>query len=198
MSILAYSTILRQMRKKSIAPAAKGELNGLAADEQDILGELVCTNTALRRASRRLGFIYDEALAPLGLKATQVGLITEISKLTDPASAQGPTLQELAARMAIQISALTHAMRPLVRDGLVELRQGDTDRRIKRGVLTPLGQERLKEALLRWASANTRVENVLGPASATALRQLADQVASEEFLSDYRRAIATEASAAKR
>ncbi|PTT92617.1 MarR family transcriptional regulator, partial [Pseudomonas sp. HMWF031] len=42
--------------------------------------DLVCTNTALRRAARRLGNLYDDALAPLGLKSTQVSLLTEITR----------------------------------------------------------------------------------------------------------------------
>ena len=156
-----------------------------AADEQDILGGRVCTNTALRLAARRLGQLYDEALAPLDLKATQLALIAEIHKLMG-ADRQGPTLQDLAARLAIQISALTHALRPLVRDGLVELRQDAQDRRTKHGVLTPLGKARLSEAMVCWAAANDQVEAVLGPASAANLRALADQVASDAFLVAYK------------
>jgi DNA-binding MarR family transcriptional regulator len=170
------------MKKESISAAS--------ADEQEALDALACTNTALRRAARRLGQIYDEALAPLELKATQTALISEVGKLTNRATGEGPALQDLAARLGIQISALTHALRPLVRDGLVELRPSDFDRRTKHGVLTPLGQERLQQALLLWASANNRVEHVLGPVSAAALRQLADQVASDEFLDSYRKAMA--------
>ncbi len=94
-------------------------------------------------------------------------------------------MQDLAERLAIQISAVTHALRPLVRDGLVEVRQDALDRRTKRGVLTPLGRARYQEALVLWDKANRRVEAVLGPASAATLRGLADKVASEEFLRDY-------------
>ena len=156
-----------------------------AASEQGILGGRVCTNTALRLAARRLGQLYDEALAPLGLKATQLALIAEIDKLMG-ADPQGPTLQDLATRLAIQLSALTHALRPLVRDGLVELRQDGKDRRTKHGVLTPLGQTRLSEAMVRWAATNDQVEAVLGPASAASLRALADQVSSDAFLVAYK------------
>jgi DNA-binding MarR family transcriptional regulator len=163
--------------------------NSLAApaEEQDLLGGRVCTNTALRLAARRLGQLYDEALAPLDLKATQLALIAEIAKLTGT-DQQGPTLQDLAARLAIQLSALTHALRPLVRDGLVELRQDAQDRRTKHGVLTPLGKARLSEAVVRWAATNDQVEAVLGPVSAANLRALADQVASDEFLVAYKAA----------
>lgn len=148
------------------------------------LGDRVCTNTALRLAARRLGQLYDEALAPLNLKATQLALIFEVHKLTN-ADHQGPTLQDLAARLAIQLSALTHALKPLVRDGLVELRQDAQDKRIKHGVLTTQGQARLSEALVLWAATNDRVEAALGPSSAANLRTLANQVASDAFLAAF-------------
>lgn len=154
-----------------------------------MLSGRVCTNTALRLAARRLGQLYDEALAPLNLKATQLALISEIHKLTS-ADQQGPTLQDLANRLAIQLSALTHALKPLVRDGMVELRQDAQDKRIKHGVLSPLGQARLSEAVVLWAAANDQVEAALGPASAANLRALADQVASDAFLVAYRGNIA--------
>jgi DNA-binding MarR family transcriptional regulator len=147
--------------------------------------ELVCTNTALRLAARRLGNLYDDALAPLDLKATQVALLAEIDRLTLANKGQPPTLQDLAAKLAIQISALTHALRPIVRDSLVVLHADEQDRRSKRASLTAVGEKRLQQALVHWASANERVERVLGSDSASALRALADHVASDEFLAEY-------------
>ena len=144
-----------------------------------------CTNTALRRAARRLGHLYDEALAPLNLKATQVGLLAEIAKFRGSNGQEGPTLQDLAELLAIQISAVTHALKPLVRDGLVEVRPDVLDKRTKRSVLTRRGKTRFQEALVLWEKANSRVEVVLGPASAAALRALTDEVASEDFLRVY-------------
>ena len=155
------------------------------ADELDILGGRACTVTPLRLATRRLEQLYDEALAPLGLKATQLALIAGIHRLTG-ADQQGPTLQELAALLAIQLSALTHALRPLVRDGIVELRQDAQDRRTKHSVLTSLGKARLSEGVVHWAAVNDQVELVLGAASAANLRALADQVASDAFLLAYK------------
>jgi len=164
---------------------AKSTPDKPAAEGQDILAGRACTVTPLRLAARRLEQLYDEALAPLGLKATQLSLIAGIHMLTGT-DQQGPTLQDLAARLAIQLSALTHALRPLVRDGIVELRQDAQDRRIKHSLLTPLGKTRLSEGMVRWAATNDRVEAVLGPDSAATLRALAHQVASDEFLVAYR------------
>jgi DNA-binding MarR family transcriptional regulator len=154
--------------------------------EKNAFEVLACTNTALRRAARRLGNLYDDALAPLGLKATQIGLLSEIERLAAANEGKAPSLQDLATKLSIQISAVTHALRPLVRDGLVELQPDKEDRRAKRGVLTPAGSTRLNEALVYWAMANQRVEQVLGRDSAATLRALADHVASDAFLAEYR------------
>lgn len=155
-----------------------------AADASAFLA-LACTNTALRRAARRLGNLYDDALAPVGLKATQIGLLADIERLSAAAEGRSPTLQDLATKLVLQISAVTHALRPLVRDGLIALSPDKEDRRAKRASLTPEGVALLHRALHLWAAANRQVEEVLGSESATALRTLADFVSSDEFLAAY-------------
>lgn len=159
----------------------------VSSDGKNVFEVLACTNTALRRAARRLGNLYDDALAPLGLKATQVSLLAEIQRMAAASDGQAPTLQDLAVKLAIQISAVTHALRPLVRDGYIALQTDELDRRIKRAALTPAGIERLDEALVHWGTANQRVEEVLGSDSAATLRALADHVASDDFLDAYNR-----------
>jgi DNA-binding MarR family transcriptional regulator len=174
------------MGKKRDETAASVAGAGRALREQkSAFEELVCTNTALRRAARRLGNLYDDALAPLGLKATQVGLLADIERLAAANDRQWPTLQDLAGKLAIQISAVTHALRPLIRDGLVELQMDEQDRRTKRAMLTHVGTTRLHESIAYWAKANQRVEEVLGRDSAASLRALADRVASDAFLAAY-------------
>ena len=144
-----------------------------------------CNNTALRRAARRLGNLYDDALESVGLKATQMGLMAEIARMTAADQGRSPSLQELATALAIQISALTHALRPLVRDGLVAVLPDEDDGRTKRGALTVAGAKRLEEASACWAAANQRVEAVLGRDDAATLRALADRVSSDEFLAAF-------------
>ena len=123
--------------------------------------------------------------SPSGLKATQVGVLGQIAGVHDAGlRKEWPTLQALAERLAVTISALTYALRPLVRDGLVELRPDAHDGRTKRAALTTLGEARLRQAIVLWADANQRVEQVLG-SSAAALRMLADDVTSPEFLEAY-------------
>jgi len=175
---------LEGMKKNHPIGEPGGRLAASRLPPQDILAELACTHTALRLAARRLGQLYDEAVAPTGLKATQVGVLGQIAGVHDIGPREWPTLQSLAERLAVSLSALTYALRPLARDGLVELRPDAHDRRTKRAVLTDLGEARLREAITLWADANQRVERVLG-SSAGALRALADDVTSPEFLEAY-------------
>lgn len=170
-------------RNETVPAAAPGAAQ--AAPPETSLG-LICNNTALRRASRQLGQLYDDALAPLGLKATQFGLLVQIDRLTAASEGDGPTLQSLAEHLAIQISALTHALRPLVRDGLVAVRPDGKDKRSKRALLTATGRDRLGKAVAHWARANETVDTVLGADVARGLRVLADRISSDGFLDAYR------------
>jgi DNA-binding MarR family transcriptional regulator len=149
-----------------------------------IVEQVACTNTALRRASRRLGQLYDEALAPTGLRGTQVSLLTQIDAMTGPSKPGGklgPTLQDLAAEMALRVSGITHALTPLIRDGLIELHQDLADARTKHAVLTAKGRAKLANAVDYWAIANQHVERVMGSPKTAKLRELADQISREVF-----------------
>jgi DNA-binding MarR family transcriptional regulator len=168
-----------------ISKTTRVSVRGGGDAEKSAFEVLVCTNTALRRAARRLGSLYDDALSSLGLKATQVALLSEIDRAVRSNGGQAPTLQELASRLAIQISAVTHAVKPLIRDGLVELQPDESDKRAKRAALTSAGSTRLEEAIVQWAKANQGVEDALGRDSASTLRALADYVASDDFLVAY-------------
>lgn len=172
--------------KKKPPPAAPGETasNDFAADPPQ---GIVCTQTSMRRASRRMSQLYDAALAPIGLTISQAQLLGQIEMSGKEEEMGGPALQALAGKLAIRLSALTHALRPLVRDGIVELRTSTRDRRIKHAVLTPLGHSKVIEAGGLWAMANDRFEAVLGADKAERLRALADRISSPEFLDAYNR-----------
>lgn len=167
---------MKKPKDSNIDPADAG------VELTDALGELECTHTALRHAARRLGNLYDEAVSPTGLKATQIGLLSQVDRL---GGKNGPTLQALAERLAIGISSLTYALRPLVRDGLIELRQDAHDKRTKHAALTASGKKRLAQGIALWTVANRRTETVLGHDSASRLRALADAVSSKEFHEAY-------------
>jgi DNA-binding MarR family transcriptional regulator len=161
------------MTKPAPLPAAD------AFDLKTAMGSLACTHSALRRAARRLSNLYDDALSPAGLKSTQLSLLVHIEALHEPA------LQDLAQAMALGVSSLTYALRPLVRDGLVALIPDANDKRTKHAAVTGLGREKMAQGVALWSAANRRTDKVLGPDAALVLRTLADQVSSDAFLTAY-------------
>jgi len=151
-------------------------------DSVEAYDPLNCTHTALRQASRQLTQVYDDGLAASGLTSSQALLMSRLHELGGAPGGTGPSLQALAKRLSIQISALTHALRPLLRDGLLELHADPSDRRIKRAVLTGQGLKQTQQMYVLWEALNIRMDGVLGVGTATELRALATRVASPEFL----------------
>lgn len=153
-----------------------------AADDVESYDQLNCTHTALRQASRQLTQIYDDAIAPSGLTSSQAMVVSRIDELGGAPGGEGPPLQALAKRLSIQISALTHALKPLVRDGVVEVTVDRNDRRTKRAVLTQRGMEQTRQMYNLWTEVNSRMDAALGAGTARELRALSRRVASPEFL----------------
>jgi DNA-binding MarR family transcriptional regulator len=122
-----------------------------------------------------MGQLYDDVLAPCGLRATQNSVLTQIAFMKQP------TMRELAESLVLDLSALGHALQPLTRDGFVELVPDERDRRAKRVRLTPLGYAKLKEAMALWQKAHRAFEAALGHKKASELRKLLSQIATEEF-----------------
>src|SRR5882757_3669873 len=129
------------------------------------IADMHCNATALRKASRRVTQLYDDALAPTGLRSTQFAILVEVAD-----AAEKPfTMAELAATLVIERSALGHTLRPLERDGLIVLQEGE-DRRQRHVVLTPKGKAKCREGVRAWQTAQDRFEEVFGRSEANALR----------------------------
>jgi DNA-binding MarR family transcriptional regulator len=134
-----------------------------------------CSCGAVRRASRQLGQLYDDVLEPSGLRTTQFSLMTQISLGGEPA------LKTLAEALVMDLSALGHTLKPLIRDGLVELVPDRQDRRVKRARLTALGNERREGAARLWQQAQSRFDRVFGAEESAALRRAMAAIASPDF-----------------
>ena len=141
-----------------------------------------CNNNALRKASRNLGNLFDDVVAPSGLRAAQFGILFHVDALT------APTMKALARELVMDLSALGHTLKPLIRDGFVELQPNAEDRRSKLVVLTALGNKKLSETIKLWREAQSRVETVLGAEPALRLREMLMTMASEEFAAAFRNA----------
>ncbi|MER8579692.1 MarR family winged helix-turn-helix transcriptional regulator [Mesorhizobium sp. M0220] len=138
-------------------------------------GLVFCNNAMLRRATRKLGQFYDDVLAPSGIKATQQGLLYQIHVGNEP------TMGAIAAALVMDLSALGHTLKPLIRDGYVEAFADPADRRIRRVRLTPQGRTKLEEALKLWQVAQQRFEEMFGKEQAASLRVALDEIAALDF-----------------
>ncbi|WP_210253251.1 MarR family winged helix-turn-helix transcriptional regulator [Beijerinckia sp. L45] len=140
--------------------------------------ESTCNATAMRKASRRLSSMYDEALMPCGLKSTQHAILSElIRRRRHP-----PTMRELADALIMDRSGLGHNLRPLERSGFIDLRTSHEDRRRRHVVLTPVGICKFDEAKRLWSAAQRRFDRAFGKDKAADLRSTLLQIAKDERL----------------
>jgi DNA-binding MarR family transcriptional regulator len=116
----------------------------------------ICVGTAIRRADRALGRIYEEALRPTGLAPTQYSLLSIIARAPAPL-----TIHDLAGAQVMDRTTLTRVLAPLVRDGLIQLAPGE-DRRTRIVTLTPEGESTLANARPYWREAQDRIIDLTG------------------------------------
>jgi DNA-binding MarR family transcriptional regulator len=114
-----------------------------------------CTGFGLRKAARALSRLYDEALAPSGLRGTQFNLLVGLNL-----AAEVPLLR-LADELGLDRTTLTRNLGPLERDGLVESVAG-SDQRVRLLRLTDEGRRALGRAMPLWEAAQRKVVGALG------------------------------------
>jgi DNA-binding MarR family transcriptional regulator len=122
--------------------------------------------------------LYDDALAPAGLRSTQYAILDELYRQADAP----PTMGELAETLVLDRSALGHNLRPLERDGLIALVAGDDDRRRRRVVLTTQGRTKFAQSRRAWKLAEDRFHDVFGESAAAKLRATLLRIARDERL----------------
>lgn len=122
----------------------------------------LCLHT--QRAARMLARRFDEALRPLGLKSGQFSLLMSLNR------AQPPALGSVARLLVMDRTTLTANLKPLERDGLVEVRPDEKDRRARRLALTDRGRALLARAVPVWTRTHVDIESALAAGSPDRLR----------------------------
>ena len=115
----------------------------------------VCACRKMRQASRKITRMYDEMLRPAGIKATQFNVLAIVA-LGDEA-----TLTELAETLGMDRTTLSRNLRPLERDGLVEV-SAEGYRRARSANITNKGVAVMEKALPLWRSAQKSLKRRLG------------------------------------
>ena len=115
-----------------------------------------CACGRLRRATRALTQLYDDAMAPSGLRVTQFSLLRALER-------DGPArISDLAARTLLDRTALSRNLDPLIERQLVAVTPGHDDARTREIALTAKGTNALKRAQPYWKRAQEDVARRIG------------------------------------
>ncbi len=127
----------------------------------------MCGN--FRRTSRALTQLYEQALRPLGMRATQFTILQAL------ALAGEVTQGQLGEMLAMDSTSLTRTLAIMVRQSWITVRRGK-DRRERRLRLASGGETQLKNAVPVWEKVQSRLRRQLGAQAWKNLLQLTQQV----------------------
>ena len=114
-----------------------------------------CACSRLRRATRAVTQLYDDALAPIGLRVTQLSLLRTLHR-------QGTLrIGELAARNLLDRTALSRNLEPLAERKLVAIVPG-RDARTREVTLTRQGIAAIAAAAPHWDRVQREVARHVG------------------------------------
>jgi DNA-binding MarR family transcriptional regulator len=123
----------------------------------------------LRRASQALTEVYDEILAPSGVKISQYLLLTKVKDL-------GPvSVSSLALELRLDRTTVVRNLKPLEERGLIidGATRGKRNRQLK---LTDKGLESLKIVAPLWLDAQNFIEQYLGKEDVNTLTALLSKI----------------------
>jgi len=128
-----------------------------------------CACHKVRMAARAVTRAYDDALRPVGLRATQLAVLVAVGK-------DGPvSMTALANLMGMDRTTLTRNLRPLEKQGLLAIGP-EGWRRTRRLEITKKGQSLLREALPHWEQAQHALRRKLGDQNWLSIHASLDQL----------------------
>lgn len=131
-----------------------------------------CTCLRLRKATRQVTQIYDQHLAEFGLTVTQFSLLGHLRSMP------GVSIGALADTLVMDPTSLTRALRPLERQGLVDLQCDLKDRRSRCLHITQNGRKAYERARVGWQRAQDHLTQVMGDEGAPRLNAVLDELTS--------------------
>jgi DNA-binding MarR family transcriptional regulator len=141
--------------------------------DQELEEVMACTGLRMRRATRLITQIYDQALQPTGITINQFGLLAHLYGAS-LASAGGLPLGALAQRVDMDPTTLNRSLKPLEARGLVRDSSDPGDGRVRLLRLTAKGLAEWRKAIPYWRQAQKRVEQAIGAKPLHALNELLD------------------------
>jgi DNA-binding MarR family transcriptional regulator len=127
-----------------------------------------CLATRVRQLSRIVTRVYDDAMRPLGITASQYTLLAQL------AARDAITAVEIGHELDIEKSTLSRNLKRLLALGHINM-DPPAGRRGRGLHLTPKGQAILKDAFPVWQDAQKRAFTVMGAESRNTLDNLLHQ-----------------------
>ncbi len=124
-----------------------------------------CLCLHVQRAARALARRFDEALRPVGLTNGQFSLMMSLNRPSPP------PMKPVADLLAMDQTTLTAALKPLQRQGWVEILVNPTDRRERLLQLTAEGKAVLASAVPIWKVTHAEIEARLEGGNGDAIRR---------------------------
>ena len=137
--------------------------------ETKALPTLPCLCASLRRATRSLTQLYEEAMRPTGLRSSQFTILQALSLAGEV------TQGTLGQILAMDSTTLTRTLAIMGRHGWVERQRGD-DRREWRIQISPAGRDQFRRALPYWERAQAVAKKKLGGSRWHQLMKLSNEI----------------------
>ena len=135
---------------------------------------LPCLCSSVRRSSRALTQLYEQALRPLGLRATQFTILQVLSLAGEVSQGQ------LGEILAMDSTTLTRTLEIMIREGWLVERRGEHQRgedgRQRFLRLAKAGKAQLDRTKPAWEKVQSQLQHELGQQSWNQLFRLADQL----------------------
>jgi DNA-binding MarR family transcriptional regulator len=124
---------------------------------------------SFRRASRALTQLYENALRPLGLRATQFTILQALSLAGEV------TQRQLGEMLAMDSTTLTRTLHIMDREGWIVERHRE-DRRERWLRLAKAGEAQFKRAVPVWEKVQSRLRRQLGEESWKGLLDITHEI----------------------
>ncbi|MDP1848337.1 MAG: MarR family winged helix-turn-helix transcriptional regulator [Solirubrobacteraceae bacterium] len=153
-------------------------MNYMTPEELEVCWEVrrMCACDQLRRVTRGVTQVYDDAVVASGLRITQLPIFVGLASEGDL------SLSVLADRLALDRTTLTRNLKVLEDRGLILTYEHADDARVRMVAMTLEGSALLTGALERWAKVQEFVEERFGRERLVAL---------ESELSAFSKALST-------
>jgi DNA-binding MarR family transcriptional regulator len=136
---------------------------------QTFLPVLPCMCGSFRRTARALTQLYEDALRPLGLRATQMTILQVLRRAGEVSQGR------LGEMLAMDSTSLTRTLAIMVRRGWIAERRGK-DRRERWLRLNGAGEKKLRRAEPVWEKVQSRLRGELGRGNWDQLLNLTQRV----------------------